>query len=182
MSTSTLKSFESNLNGSIIESLKACMEAPEDESGEPDWSAYDDFVNHLSTNIFNHVKELAAAIEKSAPKVSKPSTKGGKGGAKRNNTYTQWVRVASNIRKGNVDGNKEVTVGSHFSNPSAAAASKYDAMKDDLELDGETMTVDELLTRLKESLPGEKDLTLTAIAWGLMPKDFRDNLVAELDG
>jgi hypothetical protein len=177
MATKALSTFESKLNGAIIESLKACMEEPEGDDG-PDWSAYDDFVAHLSLNIQHHAKELVKSLEVNVPKVT--ASKGSKSGSdtKRQNTYTQWVRVASHIRKGDISGNEEVTIGANFRDKSTASATKYFEKRDDLELEGKTMTVKELLSHLKSSMPDEKDLTLTAICWGLMPKDFRDELVS----
>lgn len=162
------------------------MEAPEDDDGNPDWSPYDIFIEHLHDNVLQHAQEFAANLEAERPKASvkaaasKPK-KGGEKGVGRKNTYTQWVRVASHIRKGEADGDQEFVVGDNFTNKSAASASKYLGMKGDLGLDGRTMSVKALLDTLKECMPDEKDLTLTAICWGLMPKEFRDSLVEELD-
>lgn len=179
----TLSNFESNLNKIILNSLKACLEAPEDDNGDPDWSPYDDVIEHLSNTVKQHVRTLVANIESASPKVS--ASKSGKtnksGGAKKKNTYTQWVRVASRIRKDEIPGDEEVTVGANFRNLNSLSAIKYTENKEELELEGKTMTVKELLNHLKNSMPDLKDLSLTAMCWGLMPSDFREELVAKLD-
>jgi hypothetical protein len=180
MSIKALSTFELAVKGAITESLQACLETTPDDDGEPDWSDYDDLIAHISVNVQNHAKELVANLEAARPKVSNKAT-GKKTGAKRKNTYTQWVRVASRIRKGEIKGDKVVTVGANFRDKSTASATKYFDMKDDLELEGKDIPVEELLAHLKESMPDEKDLTLTAICWGLMPPAFRDTLVEELD-
>lgn len=185
--TKALSKFNAGLKFALLESLKACMEAPEDENGTPDWTAYDDFIDHAHTNVMNHVKEFAANLEAEHHKVSvKKAEKPEKAekaekGAGRKNTYTRFVRVASHIRKGDIDSDHEFVVGDNFRDKSTASASKYLAMKGDLDLDGKSMTVKFLLDTLKGCMPDEKDLTLTAICWGLMPKDFRVSLVEELD-
>jgi len=182
--TKALSKFNAGLKSALLESLKACMEAPEDENGNPDWTVYADFIDHAHTNVMNHVKEFAANLEAEHPKVSVKATASGKKaekGAGRKNTYTRFVRVASHIRKGDIDSDHEFIVGDNFRDKSTASASKYLAMKGDLGLDGNSMTVKILLDTLKKCMPDEKDLTLTAICWGLMPKEFRDSLVEELD-
>jgi hypothetical protein len=184
--TKALSKFNAGLKSALLESLKACMEAPDDEEGNPDWTAYDDFIEHAHTNVINHARELAANLEAEHHKVSGKAMAGGKAkkpekGGTRKNTYTRFVRVASQIRKGAIDSEQEFVVGDNFRDKSTASASKYLAMKGDLGLDGRSMTVKFLLDTLKECMPDEKDLTLTAICWGLMPKEFRDSLVEELD-
>jgi len=191
--TKALSKFNVDLEHAILESLKAFLEPPADEDGNPvldgdgnpDWTSYNVFIENTHTNVMNHVRELVANLGAFSPKVSvKASAAKPKKGEKktgRTNTYTQWVRVASHIRKGATDGDREFVVGDNFTNKTTPSASNYLVMKDDLGLDGETMSVKALLTRLKDSMPDEKDLTLTAICWGLMPKEFRDRLVEDLD-
>jgi len=186
MSDKVLSTFKLDITEAVKESLHECLAPPVDvdedgeEVGEPDWSIYDDVMNHIIDNIMIRAADLVTNLEALQPQVSsKKGTK--KDGTKRNNTYTRWVRVASKIRKNKLPGDQQVTVTANFSNNTTASATKYFAIQDDLELEGETMSIKDLLEHLKSSMQGEKDLTLTAICWGLMPKEFRENLVVELD-
>lgn len=188
MSSKAVNEFEQKLPTIITESLQACMEAPEDDDGQPDWSVYEDFVQHLTQSVMPSVKDLCSKITNLGTPSKVSTTKGGavkstkatKSGAERKkNPYTVWVKIASQIRKGTLPGDEEFTVTSNFTNASAPSATKYQGIQGSLNIDGENMQIKDVLNALKSAMPdNEKDLTLSAICWGLMPQDFRDTLVA----
>lgn len=189
MTDKALKTYQTEVKETIITTLKEYLEAPDDDDGNPDWSAYDGLVDNLNIKISDLSTKLVSNIAAAQPKVSNKSSKTKVSGeTKRKNSYTQWVRLASQIRKGESDlGNLTFTVTENFRDKATASAVKYFGAAADLDLVGKTMSVVELLETLKQGggdqrlLADEKDLTLTAICWGLMPVEFRESLVSEQD-
>lgn len=96
---------------------------------------------------------------------------------KRKNHYTQWVRLSDRIRKGEISGDEKFFVTENFRDKGTPSAQKY--FQEDFGIVGKSMTVKALLDTLHKILPGERYLTITAICWGLMPSDFREQLIAK---
>lgn len=92
--------------------------------------------------------------------------------------YSQWVKGITRIRHGEVQGDDMVTIGNHFTSKTSKSIDKYNHVKDTLDLEGQEMSVKSLMERLKScaGLSGEREVTLTAIAWGLIPAPRREEL------
>jgi hypothetical protein len=173
----------------IQEGLAAALEAPVDEeTQEPDWSAYDPLKNVILQGVetaFNnallvlekkHKAELAKVKTNSPAKAIKSKSKSKtSGGTRAPNPYARWVSMASAVRAGKITGDDVVTVGEHFKDHNSISAKKYHGSKEDLEIDGQAMTVRELLDAIKD-IPETKDMTLNAISWGLVAQDRRTEL------
>lgn len=114
------------------------------------------------------------AVPKSKPKTDSNSEEGS--GSKR--IYSQWVKGLTRIRRGEVMGDDMITVGDHFTSKTSKSVAKYNNVKDHLRLEGQDMSVRTLMDKLKScpGLSGEKDLVITAIAWGLIPVTRREEL------
>jgi hypothetical protein len=143
----------------------------EGSDGDDAWT---DFKNDLVKSIMD-----AAKVAFSEPLFVQKKSKGGSPkGDNKVNSYTQWVKGVTRIRKGLVSGNDKVTLGDHFTKKTTISATKYYDNSDSLGLDGTVMTVKDLLDTLKAhpELSNEKDLSITAIAWGLIPAERRQEL------
>jgi hypothetical protein len=81
------------------------------------------------------------------------------------------LRSVENV--GDCEGLDEVDVGCFFKNESSASAKKYLSERSNLDLDGRTMTVKDLIVALKDAFPDEKDMTINAISWGLVSEERR---------
>jgi hypothetical protein len=172
--------FESGLKDIIIQTITTNVECETDANGEPDWSDYMSLIDVLHTNIIAHAAPLVAAASATTVSGGSSTSSAPKTG-KRSNNYTKWVRIAAKIRKNAINGDKQLTITSNFSNKGNSSATKYEEARESLDLEGKTMSLSETLDYLKENMPEkEKDLTITAICWGLMSKDFREEMVEEL--
>jgi hypothetical protein len=171
-----LNKFDTTVKSLISASLEACIEAEGD-----DWSVYDGFKEHLADSIKAATESFVASLVKTSnTKVAASSgSKTTKSGAPRKvAAYPQWIKLASAIAKDSNEpaGDEEFVVEENFSSRTSSSAVKYSTY--DLGLAGQTMSVRKLLNTLKECLPEEKSLAIAAIGWGLMPKAFREGLVA----
>ena len=163
-----------NIDTAIFDAIKECMEEPEDG-----WSAYEDFKNTILNKVMPIIDEALSSVEKvTQPKttrISKKKKNDPEPGASEivRNPYAKWVSGISKIRKGEHEGLDEIEVGCYFKNESSTSAKKYLSERSDLGLDGQTMTVKDLISTLKESFPDEKDMTINAISWGLVSEERR---------
>lgn len=166
----------------INEGIKSGLEEPTNEEGEVDWSPYKDLVDSILDGImvaFNNA-ELAQKKQyesKSASPTKAKVTKKNKSGSdsvRAPNAYARWISMAAAVRSGKIPGDEVVTIGEHFKDRAAKSAQKYMAVKDDLQLDGKTMTIRELLTALKEV--DSKDMAQSAMAWGLVQEPQRQEI------
>ena len=169
----TLTKFDTSVRSAITEAIKDCLQAE-------DYSVYDEFVDYLAKKIHQAAGPFIASPSKETSNTTKASSSGKttKSGAPRKvSAYTQWVKLASSISKGADEpaAYEQFTAVENF-NSGSGSAQKYSDYE--LDLVGKTMSVKELLATLKDSLPDEKTMSIAAMGWGLMPKEFRESLVA----
>lgn len=154
MTTQDMTIFINSVSDAIMESLEETLESPD----EDDWR---DFKKDLCERIKPLAKILISASNK---KKRDP------------NPYSMWISRMSHVRKGDLEGDEIVVVGNNFKSPTSASAKKYDTISDVVVI-GQELSIKDLLLALKEALPNEKELALSAIAWGLVDKDHRVGIV-----
>lgn len=165
---------QQDIDKAIFDAIKDCMEEPEDG-----WTAYEDFKNTILKNVMPIIDEALSSVEKvTQPKttrISKKKKNDPEPGATEivRNPYAKWVSGISKIRKGEHEGQDEIEVGCYFKNESSTSAKKYLNERANIGLDGQTMTVKDLISTLKEAFPDEKDMTINAISWGLVSEERR---------
>lgn len=117
----------------------------------------------------------AQAVPKTKTKT-KATTKSRASNGNGKPIYSQWVKGITRVRNGEVAGDDMVNLGNHFGK--TKTADKYQRVKDTLDLEGQEMTVKQLIGNLKScsGLSGEREVTITAIAWGLIPGPRREEL------
>ena len=164
-----------DIDKAIFDAIKDCMEEPEDG-----WGAYEDFKNTILNNVMPIIDEALSSVEKvTQPKTTTRISKKKKGSSEPGaseivrNPYAKWVSGISKIRKGEHEGLDEIEVGCYFKNESSTSAKKYLNERSSLGLDGQNMTVKDLISTLKEAFPDEKDMTINAISWGLVSEERR---------
>lgn len=167
--------LKQSLETAIFDAIKECMEEPEDG-----WDAYNGFKDMLYNKVSPVVNDALRSVENvdqpKAPRITKKkkgtTVEPGTTEIVRN-PYAKWVSGISKIRKGDCEGLDEVDVGCFFKNESSASAKKYLSERSNLDLDGRTMTVKDLIVALKDAFPDEKDMTINAISWGLVSEERR---------
>ena len=182
MSSTTMSTLRAALSKVIVDHL---------DNDTDDKDLYtpllDGLVEAAQQVIADMKAEHAIAIKKLVPsqKTKAVKTKTVKttsnGGTKPANKYAYFVRYTAQFFSEDhpeVNGAQLCTPASNFANPGAACAKKYAASKDALDLEGKEMPLADLITTLKASFPN--NMTVTGMVWGLLSKDFREQLAGSV--
>lgn len=169
-----LQSFHDEVKALATSVLKDCLEDYDPEAWGPIEQRLADGIVPLTKDLLKKTKPVATQ-PKSVTATKKTSNRTGR------NPYAQWVKAMSHIRNGTIDGEQEVEIGDNFKNKDSVSAKKYYALKDELNLHGENISVKSLLSILKDKMPDVKDMTITAMSWGLVDEQLRKDLVVEFN-
>ena len=153
----TLTTFIEDVENVIQIALESELECPDNG----DWSEYDDLKKAICIRIHGVAQTFLDNVGK---KKKGP------------NAYSKWIKLSSLVRAEEKDGDELITVTNNFTATAVSSAKKYKQIMKSIPY-GLEISIKDLLQSIKNLLPNEKDVTISAIGWGLISTSRREEIV-----